>query len=233
MRRTKKTRARAEDRVFNAILDAVLDHRLAPGTKLRERELAELFGVSRNAVRTALTRLGHNLLVELRPNRGAIIANPTPAETRDLFEARRVIEAAAIERLARGLTARKLAELRGFVAEEQEAYKRGDRKTGKRLSIRFHKVLSEAAGNALLDRYLGELIGRTPLLTFAHHRAGLGYCGAAEHRSIVEALARRDAALAVQRMNAHLANLERQLLVGEAPQLPATLAAALSSEVPA
>src|SRR5437660_202922 len=78
----------AEDRVFNAVLDAILDHRLAPGTKLGERELSELLGASRGAVRAALARLGHSLLVELRPNRGAVIANPTAAETRDLFEAR-------------------------------------------------------------------------------------------------------------------------------------------------
>ena len=88
----------AEERVFNAVLDAILDHRLAPGARLGERELSELLGASRGAVRAALARLGHSLLVELRPNRGAVIANPTAAETRDLFEARRVIESAVVQR---------------------------------------------------------------------------------------------------------------------------------------
>ena len=44
----------AEDRVFHAVLDAILDHRLAPGTRLAERELSELLGASRGAVRAAL-----------------------------------------------------------------------------------------------------------------------------------------------------------------------------------
>ena len=109
----------AEDRVFNAVQNAILDHRLAPGTKLVERDLSELLGVSRGAVRAALARLGHSLLVELRPNRGAVIANPTPSETRDVFEARRVIESAVVQGLARSITAKQLAELRAFVAEEQ------------------------------------------------------------------------------------------------------------------
>src|ERR671925_484146 len=148
---------RAEDRVFNAILDAVLDHPPAPGTKLKERELAEIFEVSRGAVRGALTRLGHSLLVELRPNRGAIIANPSPSETHDLFEARRVIESALMQRLARKITPKQVAELRAFVAQEQRAYDRGDRKGGQRLSVRFHKVLSELAGNAALDRFMEHL----------------------------------------------------------------------------
>jgi DNA-binding GntR family transcriptional regulator len=201
----------AEDRVFNAILDAVLDHRLAPGTKLKERELAEIFSVSRNAARSALLRLGHSLLVELRPNRGAVIANPSVEETRDLFEARRVIEAAVLRRLAAGLDADKRARLRAFVAEEQKAYDRGDLKTGQRLSIQFHKLLSELAGNRVLDAYMESLIARTPLLALAYRGSQLAFCGAHDHREMVEALARGDAERAVKRMGEHLKQLESQL----------------------
>ena len=220
----------AEERVFNAVLDAILDHRLAPGTRLGERKLSELLGASRGAVRAALAKLGHGLLVELRPNRGAVIANPTAAETRDLFAARRVIESAVVQALARALTAKQLAGLRAFLAEEQKAYDRGDRKSGQQLSIRFHKLLSELAGNAELDRFMEHLICRTPLLTLAHKGARLAYCGVGEHREIIDALARRDPGLAAKRMNAHLTSLEGQLQVVEEPQLSPSLAAALTLE---
>src|SRR5260370_36010657 len=129
---TGKHGERAEDRVFNAILDAVLDHRLAPGTKLTERELTEIFGASRGAVRAALSRLGHSLLVEQRPNRGAVIANPSPAQTRDLFEARRVPEASLVQRLARSLTAKQIAELRALLPPAQPAYDRRRPQGGRR-----------------------------------------------------------------------------------------------------
>jgi len=217
----------AEDRVFNAVLNAILDHRLAPGTKLVERDLSELLGVSRGAVRAALARLGHSLLVELRPNRGAVIANPSADETHDLFEARRVIESAVVQSLARSITAKQLAELRAFVADEHKAYERGDRRTGQRLSIRFHKLLSELAGNGALDRFMEHLICRTPLLTLAHKSSRLAYCGADEHREIVDALARRDPVLAVRRMTAHLGNLHKQLHVEEEPRPAASLSEAL------
>jgi DNA-binding GntR family transcriptional regulator len=227
MPRAATRNGRAEERVFNAILDAVLDHRLAPGTKLKERELAEIFGASRAAVRAALTRLGHSLLVELRPNRGAIIANPSLEETRDMFEARRALEAAIVQRLARSLTAKQIAELRSFVAEEARAYQKGERKSGQRLSIRFHKVLSEFAGNRTLDRFMEHLICRTPLLSLA--RTGrITYCGADEHRDIVEALARRDAAAAARAMTQHLNNVEGQLVAEPEAPAAATLAAALA-----
>jgi DNA-binding GntR family transcriptional regulator len=217
----------AEDRVFNAVLNAILDHRLAPGTKLVERDLSELLGVSRGAVRTALARLGHSLLVELRPNRGAVIANPTADETRDVFEARRVIESAVVQGLARSISAKQLAELRSFVAEEQKAYEHGDRRTGQRLSIRFHKLLSELAGNAALDRFMEHLICRTPLLSLAHRGLRPAYCGAGEHREIVDALARRDPALAAKRIASHLNTLEKQLHVEDEPGPAASLSEAL------
>jgi DNA-binding GntR family transcriptional regulator len=218
----------AEDRVFNAVQNAILDHRLAPGTKLVERDLSELLGVSRGAVRAALARLGHSLLVELRPNRGAVIANPTPGETRDVFEARRVIESAVVQGLARSITAKQLAELRAFVVEEQKAYDRGDRRNGQRLSIRFHKLLSELAGNGALDRFMEHLICRTPLLTLANRGSRHAYCGADEHREIVDALARRDPVLAARRMSSHLSTLQKQLHVEEEPRPASSLAEAFA-----
>ena len=216
-----------EERMFSAIVDAILDQRLAPGTKLKERELGEIFGASRASVRTVLGRLGHSLLVELRPNRGAIIANPSVQETRDLLEARRMLESALVQRLARTLGAKDIAALRRFVAEEKRAYDRGNLKKGKRLSIRFHKLLSEAAGNATLDRFMEHLICRTPLLSLAHRGARPAYCGADEHREIVDALARRDPALAARRIASHLNTLEKQLHVEEEPGPAASLSEAL------
>jgi DNA-binding GntR family transcriptional regulator len=73
-----------------------------------------------------------------------------------------------------------------------------------------------------------QLICRTPLLALA--RTGrIAYCGAEEHREVVEALARRDAAAAVRRMNEHLGNVERQLGGDVVPEKPPTLAAVFAS----
>lgn len=194
-----------------------MDHRLLPGTRLGERELVQLLGASRSAVRNALARLGHELLVELRPNRGALVANPSVAETRDLFEGRRIVESAIVRSLADTLVPEGLARLRAFVDDEQRAYDRGDSKGGQRLSIRFHKVLSDLAGNSVLDRFMEHLICRTPLLVLAHRGTHVAYCGAHEHRSVVEALANRDAGAAARLMNEHLSHLENQLRLEEHP----------------
>src|SRR5690349_20971349 len=61
-----------EERIFRSVFEGVASQRLAPGTKLPEASLCELFGVSRALVRKVLQRLAHDHIVELRPNRGAI-----------------------------------------------------------------------------------------------------------------------------------------------------------------
>src|SRR4249919_3337389 len=88
-----------EERIYRSVFDGVTTQRLAPGTKLPEASLCELFGVTRSVVRKVLQRLAHDHIVELRPNKGAVVATPTPEETRQVFEARRGLEA-AIVRLA-------------------------------------------------------------------------------------------------------------------------------------
>src|SRR6266540_4025655 len=118
--------ALSEDEIFARIYDAVLDHRLQPGTKLKEVALAEAFGVNRAVVRKVLARLSYNRLVALRPNRGAVVASPTIEESRDLFAARRVVEAGIVECVARKASRADVKALRTLAQHEHEAYDRGD-----------------------------------------------------------------------------------------------------------
>ena len=78
---------------------AISERRLLPGTRLKEAQLSEIFGVSRARVRQALAALERDGLVNLMPNRGALVAKPSVEDARDVFFARRVIEASLIERL--------------------------------------------------------------------------------------------------------------------------------------
>src|SRR5471030_3333334 len=61
-------------RIYRAVVQAVMSHRLPPGTHLGEADFCELYQVSRTTVRKALQRLAHDHIIELRPNRGAAIA---------------------------------------------------------------------------------------------------------------------------------------------------------------
>lgn len=210
-----------DDEIFARIYDAVLDHRLQPGTKLKEVALAQAFGVNRAVIRKVLARLSYNRLVSLRPNRGAVVASPSVEESRDLFAARRVVEAAIVECVARKSSRADVKALRAHAELEHDAYGRGEVRRGLKLSIEFHRELARLAGNGALADFLDQLIARTPLVVLAHKASGSdSTCSDDEHIEIVDAIARADAPGAVAAMNAHLSSLEGQLDLREAP-LPA------------
>ena len=81
------------DAIADRIVDAILAGRLAPGQRLGEQALADLFGVSRTLVREALMQLQARGFVEVRPRRGWYVVEPSVAEARDAFSARRIVEA--------------------------------------------------------------------------------------------------------------------------------------------
>jgi len=215
--------ASAEQRVFDAIRDAIFEHQLAPGTKLKEVSLAEVFGVSRAVVRSALARLGHAHLVEQRPNRGAVVATPSIEESRQVFEARTAIEEAIVAKVARAASARDAAMLREWVASEEAAYARGDERGGVRLSVDFYRRLAEIAGNRVLARYLDELVSRTPLIALAHRGQAPAPCGCDDHIALVDAIAARNERRAMALMRDHIAHLERALNLRH-PEKPKSLA---------
>ena len=201
-----------EDDVLRQIEQAVLDHRLPPGTKLREVKLAEVFGVTRGTIRKVLTRLANSRLVVQQPNRGARVARPSAGEGRDLFAARRAIENAIIETLVARNDASALGALGDLLHREQQAYRQGDDKRALTLSVEFHRELARFAGNSVLEEYLDDIIRRTPLVILTHlgndHENA---CRNQEHQAILEAIAAGDAKQACEIMNRHLLRIENQI----------------------
>ncbi len=132
MSATTTTTIPNEDEVLRRIEQAVLDHRLAPGTKLKEVQLANLFGVKRGLIRKVLTRLAHSRLVEQTPNRGATVASPSVKEGQDLFAARRAIESAILETLIARIEDSELAPIARQVATRATGLPAGRLGTGAR-----------------------------------------------------------------------------------------------------
>ena len=72
--------------------EAVHEHRLKPGVKLREDEVGEVFGVSRTIVRQALRNMAFGGLLTIEKNRGAYVSKPTLREAHEVFQARALLE---------------------------------------------------------------------------------------------------------------------------------------------
>ena len=213
MARSKPRRAsRPTDlAIYRSVAEAIFEQRVPPGTKLTEDALGEIFGVSRTVIRKVLLRLAHERVIEIRPNRGAVVASPTIAEAHQVFEARRVIEAAIAAAACKVTTAAAVARLRALVADERSAHARGDRRGWIRLSGAFHLELAGLAGNAVLADFLRALIARTSLIIALYEAPGRSVCASEEHRAVLDAIANGDETAAVQLILQHLTRCEEIL----------------------
>jgi DNA-binding GntR family transcriptional regulator len=204
-----------DKRIYDAVYSAVMRHQLPPGTKLTEASLCELFHVSRTIVRKALLRLAHENILELRHNRGAVVASPSPQDTREIFAARRGIEAAIVPLVVERAGKADLARLRQHIHDEHSAYHKGDRSKWIRLTGEFHLALADVAGNGVLRRYLGELVSRCSLIIALYDPPQRSFCDNDEHDALIDAIAKGSAGEAVRMMDKHLRMIEDGLQLAD------------------
>lgn len=207
-----------DDVVYEHIFDAILEQRLAPGTKLNEESLGEIFGVSRTIIRRALSRLGHEQVIVLRPNRGAVVASPTLEEAKQILFARRVVERAVTELVVDHAQTAQIEQLKKLVQEEQDCFAKGDRGTGIRLSGEFHIKLAELANNPPLLSFQRSLVSQCSLIIALYENSGdKTHCSYDEHYELIDIITKRDKAAAVDFMMLHLDSIENKLTLDDEP----------------
>lgn len=207
----KRRKGATEDSVHAAIYEAVMDHRLPPGIKLTEAAFSAFFGVSRTVIRKALFRLSQQGIVELRPNRGAVVASPTPQETHDVFDARRLIERELIRAVAQSRTRRQILELKTLLRQEKAAQHARDARALVRLTGDFHIRLAEFAGNPVLAKVVSGLVSRTSLIIALYEAPGMPACPTHDHSELIAHIEAGDAATAAHAMSQHLTEIENRL----------------------
>lgn len=209
--------------VYRHLFDAILEQRLRPGARLTEDKLGRIFAVSRTVIRAALQQLAHEGVVELRRNRGAVVAKPSVAEARQVLEARRVVELAVAERLCGQLTPRWSERLHELIRLEHDKFTQGDHGGALRVSGEFHLALAEAAGNQLLSQFLRGLISLTSLIISQYQLPDRVPCAESEHLGLIEVLDSGDRPRAASMMRQHLDHLEARLRLTPQPVAEADL----------
>jgi DNA-binding GntR family transcriptional regulator len=206
-----RSNATATQLIAHSITNAIIEHRLAPGTKLAEQQIADVFKVSRTLVRQALIQMSRDHLIILEPGRGARVAKPSVEEVHQVFEVRCMFERSMIERAAEVLTPAQIGQLREHLRTEALAVKNVDIKGRTRLLADFHVLIAEMLGNSVLTGMLVDLVSRCSLITLMYqseHSAGHSF---EEHIAIVDALENRNPRAAIKLMISHLQNVERNL----------------------
>lgn len=178
------------DTVAAALRSGLHQGRWAPGTALRQEDLAAELGVSRIPVREALTRLQAEGLVVIEPNRGAFVPMLTAPEVEEIFDLRLLLETDALRHAIPRHTPRSLRHLDALqreldVEEEPGAWLASDTAFHAALyapSGRRRTLETIAALRAAVSRfYLGHLSPSTRRAAWNdEHHALLAAVGAAD-----------------------------------------------------
>ena len=212
VRQPKSAPGTRSDSVYAGLRRAIIEQALMPGDKLTEDVIGDRFGVSRTIVRTALARLHAEGLVDMQPNKGATIAQPSLSEAQDVFETRMCLERQVLVRLAKKVTEKDIERLQQHVALEAKANAH-DGPAAIRLAGEFHILLASLSGNGVLARYVDEVVSRCSLILALYGRPHSSDCSINEHQQIIDALRAGNSQVAIDAMDDHLrAVTDRALL---------------------
>ncbi len=216
------------DSVAESLTLAIHQHRLAPGTKLGEDELAEIYGVSRTIIRAAIQSLAHHQLVEVKRNRGAFVAQPSIREAHEVFEARALLEPPMARRAADRATPQDIELLNQHIQEEHAALALDDAGKALYLSGLFHVELTRIANHATIASFVEALIARSSLIIALYWRRESALCEKHAHHALLDALSRGDGQAAEELMKSHLVDLHSALDLRERQKPSRSLKEALS-----
>ncbi|HEX5936217.1 MAG TPA: GntR family transcriptional regulator [Actinomycetota bacterium] len=182
---------------------------LTAGTRLRQNDVAERFGVSTTPVREAFAQLQAEGLVRIDPHRGAVVFHPTVDDVLEFYEIREALESLAVTHAIPNLRADVARELEGLIDRMRRTE---DARKWLKLNDQFHLRLYEAAGRPRLSNLIDTLRDASApyILMFVASRP-LSQRAHEEHQEILDACVRRDAAGARRAIRDHLRSASRDL----------------------
>lgn len=197
--------------------DLIIHDVLKPGERIREQPLSIELNVSRTPLRDALKILAVERLVDLPPNRGAIVTNPGIAEMRDLLRVYSSLEGLGGEMACERATAADIASIHHWQVEMLAAFERKDRLSYFRANQAFHLGIIAASRNASLIEVHGQLnlrLHRVRYLAIMQQQDWTFVSN--QHEAIVAALDSRDGPLLARLLVDHLAGAWRAIAELEA-----------------
>lgn len=206
--------------VTATLRDMIVEGVLAPGTRLNERILCERLQVSRTPLREAFKTLAVEGLIEILPNRGAVVVQLSEADIQQAFELMGALEGLAGRLACERVTDEEVAEIKALHFEMLAAHARRDLPTYYRLNHEIHDRINAAARNDMLTTVYLQVNARIQSLRFRSNFNQSKWDEAVrEHSAMVEALEKRDgAALSVilqehlpRKCHAVIANLRETL----------------------
>ncbi|MET0677032.1 MAG: GntR family transcriptional regulator [Bradyrhizobium sp.] len=217
--RALRTAAPLRQSVLENIRNAIASGRFAAGSRLVEKDLCEMVGVSRTLVRESLRQLESEGLIEVIPHRGPVVARLSIPQAMQIYRVRSELEALASELFALNAKEDDLRDIRAALKQLKAAANGNDATQRLAAKREFYNCLVRGGGNEVLGQTLNLLNSRMTLLRVTSmQRRGRWQKSVQELGVLVDALAARDAVAARAAAATHVANAaEAALEVLQAP----------------
>ncbi len=206
--------ASLEEKVYDELADAILSGKYKKGASLTETALSSALGASRTPVRSALHRLAEEGLVEVVPNRGAVVIGVTVEDLIDIYRIRMRLEGLASAIAAEKMSDESKKNLLENVELSEFYMSKKDCERFKELDTDFHRIIYRATGSRTLERILSDLHRNSK----AYRKLSLTVPGRAaktaeEHRDILDAILSGDAKKAESLTSAHIDHALDNILI--------------------
>ncbi|MGA9009181.1 MAG: GntR family transcriptional regulator [Xanthobacteraceae bacterium] len=156
----RKAHAPLRHQVLDYLREGIIAGRLAPGSRLVERELIEMLGVSRTVIREALRQLETEGLVAAVANKGPVVRELTSVEANDLYAIRGVLIGLAARLFVQNADPTAMEKLRAALDETVRGYRAADPALVFEAKSRFYDILVEGAASESLSTMLALLHAR-------------------------------------------------------------------------
>ncbi len=185
-----------EQLAYEKLKDAILRRMLAPGTQLVESTVSEKLNSSRTPIRNAIKRLASEGLINLIPNKGAFVIQPSKEEIIQAFDIRAELESTALKFAFDHITEKDIEELKSIAGKEASAVKENDHKGYHVMNKAFHMFFARKSGNIFLIEFTEKIIDRINVylqLYDEFYNVKLAeYEGITDHSEIISLLQKKD-----------------------------------------
>ncbi|HWA38333.1 MAG TPA: GntR family transcriptional regulator [Burkholderiales bacterium] len=182
------------EEAVDRLRDLIVQGRLSPGERLNERLLCERLGISRTPLREAIKLLATEGLVELLPNRGAVVSAVDPDRIAEALTVMGALEALAGELACGRASGEAIAAIRALHNDMLSMHSKGDLDGYFRYNQLIHMGIVEASGNPVLASTYRQLNANVKRARYMANLSRERWDAAvAEHEEIIRALERRDA----------------------------------------
>ena len=203
-----------EEQVYLSLEEAIIAGEYKRGDALTEMSLCKKMGVSRTPVRSALHRLSEEGLIEVTPNRGAVVLGVSDDDLVDTYKIRMRLEGLVSSMAAERMTDEEKRELEDTVELSEFYLQKNDVDKLKELDTSFHKIIYKASGNRMLCKILSELHRNIR----SYRKLALTVPGRLEksieeHKNILAAIKSGDSKMADELTSRHIENAMNNMII--------------------